>query len=59
MIRIKILKPFGPYIKGQVITTDEGDRYWRRRLDDAKIDGSCKVLKSNSKKTGSSSGDEK
>lgn len=44
-MKIEILKSFGPYAEGQIITTGDDDIYWHRRLRDAAIDGACKIYK--------------
>lgn len=64
-ILIKIHKPFGPYVKGQVkkVYADEHgnpiDPYFRKRLRDAQHDYCCEVIEKKqpapSKKTGKKS----
>jgi len=46
--KIKVNKPLKTFEAGQVITVDFDnykDRiYWKRRLEDAKIDGCCELI---------------
>jgi len=49
-MRIQINKGLGLFKKGQVIEVEDlkgipVDRYWRKRLKDAKTDKCCEILK--------------
>lgn len=54
-IQVQINKAFSGYVKDQVVSVEvDADGMpvhieWRRRLDDAKIDGCCEVVKQRKK----------